>query len=199
MSETESFATAPPGGDFIDLAVFQQLVLERTHDLITVVDPVGTIVYASPSWQTVTGWDPDEVIGTPVLELMHPDDQKRGADDLAAVRSGATIEAVTSRVRANDGRWVSIEWNGTPLLENDGRVAYVLGTARDVSEREELRERVGEVNAMYRVADAIARAAGLGDLFGEALDTLLEATGADRAAILLCDDQNVMRFHASRG
>src|SRR5439155_21614086 len=31
-------------------------------------------------------------------------------------------------------------------------------TARDVTEREELRMRVAEVNALYRVADAIARA-----------------------------------------
>src|SRR5579864_4057777 len=67
------------------------------------------------------------------------------------------------------------------------------------SEREELRERVAEVNAMYRVADAIARATGLVDLFDEAIDTLLEATGAERAAILLCDDTDVMRFHAWRG
>ena len=79
MSETESFATASPGDDFVYLAAFQQLVLERTHDLITVLDPAGTIVYASPSWQTLTGWDPDGLVGTPILELVHPDDHEPGA------------------------------------------------------------------------------------------------------------------------
>jgi GAF domain-containing protein len=52
---------------------------------------------------------------------------------------------------------------------------------------------------MYRVADAIARATSLDELLDEAIDTLLEATGADRAAVLLRDQAGVMRFCASRG
>jgi PAS domain S-box-containing protein len=199
MSETESFATASPGDDFVYLAAFQQLVLERTHDLITVLDPIGTIVFASPSWRTMTGWDPDGLVGTPILELVHPDDHRRGAEGMARALSGEAVEAVTARLRTNDGRWVSVETTGTPVYGDNAKVAYVLGTARDVSEREELRERVGEVDAMYRVADAIARATSLNELFDEAIDTLLKATGAHHAAVLLHDEDGVMRFHASRG
>jgi PAS domain S-box-containing protein len=199
MSETESFATASPGDDFVYLAAFQQLVLERTHDLITVLDPSGTIVFASPSWRSMTGWDPEGLVGSPILELVHPDDHKRGAQGMARALSGEAVEAVTARLRTSDGRWVSVETTGTPVYGDNAKVAYVLGTARDVSEREELRERVGEVDAMYRVADAIARATSLDELFDEAIDTLLEATGAHRAAVLLHDGDGVMRFQASRG
>jgi PAS domain S-box-containing protein len=199
MSEAESFVTALPSDDFVYLAAFQQLVLERTHDLITVLDPIGTIVCASPSWQALTGWDPDGLVGTPILDLIHPDDHERGAQGVIQVMSGGAIETTTARLRTSDGRWVSIESTGTPVYGHDGKVLYVLGAARDVSEREELRERVGEVDAMYRVADAIARATSLDELLYEAIDTLLEATGADRAAVLLRDDEDVMRFSASRG
>ena len=79
MSEAEFFATAMPGDDFVYLAAFQQLVLERTNDLITVLDPSGTIVYASPSWQTLAGWDPDALVGTAFLELTDLDDPELGA------------------------------------------------------------------------------------------------------------------------
>ena len=199
MSETESFATASPGDDFVYLAAFQQLVLERTHDLITVLDPTGMIVFASPSWRSMTGWDPDALVGTPILELVHPDDHKRGAQGMAQALSGEAVEAVTARLRTTDGHWVSVETTGTPVYGDNAKVAYVLGTARDVSEREALRERVGEVDAMYRVADAIARATSLDELFDEAIDTLLKATGAHRAAVLLHDEDEVMRFQASRG
>jgi PAS domain S-box-containing protein len=198
MSEAESFATVLPGDDFVYLAAFQQLVLERTHDLITVLDPSGTIVYGSPSWQTLTGWDPDALVGTSFLELIHADDAELGAA-ITRVMSGETVEASTGRLRARDGAWLAIESSATPIHDRDGRVAYVLGAARDVSEREALRERVSEVDAMYRVADAIARATSLDELLDEAVDTLLEATEADRAAVLLLDDGNVMRFRASRG
>jgi PAS domain S-box-containing protein len=199
MSETESFATASPGDDFVYLAAFQQLVLERTHDLITVVDPGGAILFASPSWQALTGWEPDGLVGTPLLELIHPDDQGESAQGMTDVLAGGAFEAITARLRASDGRWVSVESTGTAVYGHDGRVAYMLGTARDVSEREALRERVAEVDALYRVADAIARASGLEELFDEAIDTLLEATGAERGAVLLQDDEGVMRFHAYRG
>src|SRR5690242_21688020 len=75
MAELRSIDAAPRGEDLVYLAAFQQLVLERSHDLITVTDPVGTIIYASPSWQTVLGWEPDSLVGTPATELVHPDDQ----------------------------------------------------------------------------------------------------------------------------
>jgi PAS domain S-box-containing protein len=198
MSET-GFVTESPGDDFVYLAAFQQLVLERTHDLITVLDPIGRIVFASPSWRTLTGWDPDRLVGTPILDLIHPDDQERGSQAIGHVMSGSAIDAITVLIRRSDDDWVSVESTGTPVYAQDGRVEYILTTARDVSEREELRERVSEVDALYRVADAIARATTLEELLDEAIDTLLEATTANRAAVLLQDDGGVMRFSAWRG
>ena len=41
MNDTRSFEAPPTGEDFVYLAAFQQLVLERSHDLITVVDVLG--------------------------------------------------------------------------------------------------------------------------------------------------------------
>jgi PAS domain S-box-containing protein len=201
MSETESFAATDPGApdDLVYLAAFQQLVLDRSHDLITVLDPDGTVVYASPSWRTVLGWNPDRAVGSAVAELVHPDDASPWATAIGRVVDGESVDAVTVRLRASDGRWVTVESTGTPLPSENGAVAYVLGTSRDVSEREELRERMREVDALYRVADAIARATSLDELLDEAVETLLDATDADRAAVLLCDADDVMRFCAWRG
>ena len=75
----------------------------------------------------------------------------------------------------------------------------MLGTARDVSEREELRWRLRDLDAVYRFADAVAGARALDEVLDAALDALLEATGADRASVLLADDDGVLRFRAWRG
>ncbi len=72
----------------------------------------------------------------------------------------------------------------------------MLGTARDVSEREELRSRLRDLDAVYRFADAVAGARALDEVLEAALDALLEATGADRASVLLADDEGVLRFRA---
>jgi PAS domain S-box-containing protein len=53
--------------------------------------------------------------------------------------------------------------------------------------------------ALYQLVAALSRAAGVEDIFEAALTGLLDATAADRAAILLFDDDGVIRFKASRG
>ena len=198
MSETWAF-DAPPGDDFVYLAAFQQLVLERSHDLITVTDPLGTIVYVSPSWHTVLGWDPEALLGTPAMELVHPDDHVRAGEAMQVALDGGEVEGITVRFRSHTGNWIAIEASSSAIRDAGGNVAYLLGTARDVSEREELRDRVLEIDALYRIADAIARMTGLTELFDEAVETLLDATDADRASVLLYDEAPTMRFIASRG
>jgi PAS domain S-box-containing protein len=199
-SEDEEVVThaASVGDDLVYLAAFQELVLDRTHDLITVVDVRGAIVYASPSWANL-GWDPDVLVGEPVLEHVHPDDHASAATAIAQVVDGGAVDAITLRLKRSDGEWIWFESNGSPIHDPGGRVAYIVGTSRDVTEREELRARVREADALYRVADAIGRAPTLDDLLSEAIDALIDATAADRASILLFDDQSVMRFRAWRG
>ena len=190
MSKGESILAhdAADGDDLLYLATFQQLVLDRSHDLITVVDRAGTIVYASPSWSTLLGWDPDAIVGSSALDFVHPDDAaaRRGRSDRWRPEARST-RSPPACGRATDAG-SRVDSTGTPLPGAHGGVAYMLATARDVTEREELRERVREVDALYRVADAIGRATSLDELLDESIDTLLEATGADRAAVLLLDE-----------
>ena len=75
----------------------------------------------------------------------------------------------------------------------------MLGTARDVSEREELRSRLRDLDAGYRFAEAVAGASELDEVLEAALDALLEATGADRASVVLVDRGGELRFRAWRG
>jgi PAS domain S-box-containing protein len=173
-------------------------VLERTHDLVAATDPDGTIVFASPSWSTL-GWDPEHLPGTPLLELVHPDDAAAAAAAIAEVVAGADLDAVTVRLRRSDGSWSWVDATATAILAEDGSVRLLLGTARDVTEREELGSRLRDLDAVYRFAAAVADAGSLDAVFGEAIDALLEATAADRAAVLLADEDGVLRFRAGSG
>ena len=53
--------------------------------------------------------------------------------------------------------------------------------------------------ALYQLLAALSRASTLEDLYAAALTSLLDATAADRAAILQFGDDGVIRFRASRG
>ena len=177
----------------------RRMVIERSHDLVTMIDPDGTIVYASPSWTAVLGYDPEEVLGTSLIEYTHPDDIPKGQEAIATQAAGTEVPSVVTRRRTKDGDWLYIESNSTPVFDAAGNVTAIIGSARDVTESHELRQRVREVNALYRVADSIAQTTNLDELFGEALETLIDATGANRASLLVYDDGGELRYRAWRG
>jgi PAS domain S-box-containing protein len=192
-SGTEPLATT---AESVDDAV-RRLVVERSHDLVTLCDPTGAIVYASPSWASL-GWEPSQLAGIAILELIHPDDAELATEAWNEVASGTDVDAVTIRLRRASGSYAWFEVNGSSIRDEDEGLRFMLGTARDVSEREELRWRLRDLDAVYRFADAVAGARELEEVLEAALDTLLEATGADRASVLLADDDGVLRFRAWR-
>ena len=134
-----------------------------------------------------------------MLELIHHDDRRLATEAWNEVADGTDVDAVTVRLRRESGSYAWFEVNGTAVREEDGELRFMLGTARDVSEREELRSRLRDLDAVYRFADAVAGAPALDEVLEAALDALLEATGADRASVLLADEEGVLRFRAWRG
>src|SRR5438270_680402 len=176
----------------------RRLVVERSHDLVTLCDLTGAIVYASPSWAHL-GWKPAELTGVPILDLIHPDDARLATEAWNEVVAGTDVDAVTIRLRRAGASHAWFEVNGSAVRDEGGELRFLLGTARDVTEREELRSRLRDLDAVYRFADAVAGASALEEVLEVALDSLLEATGADRASVLLSDHEDVMRFRAWRG
>jgi signal transduction histidine kinase len=133
------------------------------------------------------------------LDLIHPDDAGLATEAWDEVAAGTDVDAVTIRLQRAGGSYAWFEVNGSAVREDDGELRFLLGTARDVSEREELRSRLRDLDAVYRFADAVAGARALDEVLEAALDALLEATGSERASILLADDESVLRFRAWRG
>ncbi|HZT94747.1 MAG TPA: PAS domain S-box protein [Gaiellaceae bacterium] len=193
-SGTEPLATT---AESVDDAV-RRLVVERSHDLVTLCDPRGEIVYVSPSWASL-GWEPEQLVGVAVLDLIHPDDAALAMEAWNEVAGGTDLDAVTVRLRRASGSYAWFEVNGSSVHDEEGELRFMLGTARDVSEREELRSRLRDLDAVYRFADAVAGAQALDEVLEAALDALQEATGADRSSVLLADDEGVLRFRAWRG
>ena len=70
-----------------------------------------------------------------------------------------------------------------------------LVTSRNWADESDVRR----LNILYELLAALSRATGLEEVYDAALTSLLAATSADRAAILLFDDDGVIRFKAWRG
>lgn len=127
-------------------ARFRALV-QHSSDVIMIVDPDGTIRYASPSMATVFGHDPVRLPGTSLLSLLHPDDAASGVqflDELSrtAMQTGGANTGVLKcewRLQSAAGQWMTVDNVGTNLLQEPVIGGLVLNT-RDMTEQSEIKQ-----------------------------------------------------------
>jgi PAS domain S-box-containing protein len=112
-----------------------RLMVENSHDILTIRDADGRIRYASPSLQRVLGYRHEEMIGSTGFELLHPED--RSATESAMQEFWKTPGArgsIQYRARHANGSWVSLEVVAYNLLDHPG-VRGVVINGRDISQR----------------------------------------------------------------
>jgi diguanylate cyclase (GGDEF)-like protein/PAS domain S-box-containing protein len=125
-------------------------LVRRSTDGVLVVDPEGRIRYVGETVAQVLGWDPQHLLGTGVLDLVHPEDVARKSRKLAAALSRpGPQEPFDTRVRRNDGTWCWVEDRVTNLLD-DPDVAGLVVNFHDVSERKSAQEALARSEARYR-------------------------------------------------
>jgi diguanylate cyclase (GGDEF)-like protein/PAS domain S-box-containing protein len=120
---------------------FRELA-DRTTDVVLLCDLNGVIRYASRA-VVGYGYTPEGLAGTPLADLLHPEDRSGGT---RAVRRAVTdavnrVGRYPCRVRAADGTWRHVESTVSRFREPGGP-AQLLVTARDVSAQVALRRQV---------------------------------------------------------
>src|SRR5215212_4025947 len=126
--------------------------VENSSEIVTIVDPDGTLCYANPAWEQALGYDPDRAIGTMnVLDHVHPEDLAHVLEETeeALVVGGVATNEVEYRFRHADGSWRWMESVGTYLLD-DPAVGGVVVTSRDVTERKEAEEALKRNEQYFR-------------------------------------------------
>src|SRR5215208_6192833 len=120
---------------------FRSLV-QNTSDIITILDADGTIDYISPAVERVTGYKPEEQIGTDAFRPVHPDDREQALSIFAEVlKSPGLHPPLEFRMPHKDGSWRYLEHVVNNLLE-DPAVRGVVVTSWDVTERKALEEQL---------------------------------------------------------
>jgi PAS domain S-box-containing protein len=117
-----------------------RLIAENASDLIalTTFSMNPTYTYVSPSHKTVMGYDPEDLIGKPGFNFIHPEDKKRflpllrkyvtlKLKNILPSRERNISETIEYRVRDKSGNWHSME-STVNIMHNE-----LLFISRDIS------------------------------------------------------------------
>ena len=130
-------------------------IVENITDLVTILQPDGTIRYINPALQAMLGYAPEELNGARIQRLLHPEDAECVTRFFShRIREGYETGSIAFRLGHKDGSWRWVESIGRNRLADPG-VSGVLVVMRDISERKHVE---AELRANERQLEAIVQA-----------------------------------------
>lgn len=113
-----------------------RLMVENSHDILYTISAQGIFTFVSPTWTTLLGHPPAEVIGKSFQDFVHPEDLSACMTFLHSVNSsGKRQDGIDYRVCHVDGSWKWHTSSAVPFTDDRGDVAGFYGIASDITER----------------------------------------------------------------
>ena len=108
----------------------------------------GRFLRVNPAFCETLGYDIDELLATPVLDLVHPDDRQAAVEAARVLATGNLSQRYENRVRCKNG---SYRWLAWTAQSTDREQGLVYAVARDVSEQKRAEERLRASEEWYRL------------------------------------------------
>ena len=133
-------------------------VIEHATDIVAVMDEDSNFIYVSPASVFMLGRKPETIVGTNILELIHPSDRVQVQKSiLAGKQSPEKMLRLEARCRHADGTWRYLALRGRNLYDQPGIYGALLNIS-DVTEarqfQKELVEAKETAEEMVRLKDS---------------------------------------------
>src|SRR6185369_13996175 len=98
----------------------------------------GSLSWVSGSSRQILGYEPEEMMGRPAWDFIHPDDLDSAADRLAgAVDNIEMVDPIALRARHADGSWIAVEVAAALMKDETGTGTELIISIRDVQWRQD--------------------------------------------------------------
>lgn len=148
-------------------------IVENANDILFVNTPEGIFSYVSPNVINVMGYLPEEMIGKPFPQFLHPDDAESCFKvNQQIVKTREAQAGIECRSLYKDGsyRWQVV--NVAPTLGVDGEL-QIIGVTRDIHDRKLAEEALRLSEARYRAfVTATAQAVWRTNAIGEVVEDI---------------------------
>lgn len=129
----------------------ERSLLDNTAEIICSLDEAFRFCEVNPAVEKRLGYTPEELLGSNIQTLVHPDDKEITYDALSRCKNLAAEITFESRLKRKDGGFLSAEWTVVGSLElfhgsADSKSIFCL--IHDITERKEAEKLKQEVIAM---------------------------------------------------
>ena len=133
-------------------------ISENAHDLIAELDGDGTIIYASPGYEEVTGRAPDRIVGNRLFDVVDPDDLAMARMYWDELMEKGVVKQEPLRFETGDRgtRWLEVTMKSYLSRQGEERIVAV---ARDVTHRLEQEKRMRRQESLASMGTMAAGAA----------------------------------------
>jgi diguanylate cyclase (GGDEF)-like protein/PAS domain S-box-containing protein len=161
-----------------------RMLADNSSDFLARHAPDGTYRYASPACLAITGYTPQELIGTSPFEHIADDDRARVAEAHQRVLDGEAPATVAFRLRRKDGELRWFETTTRAVRDSGGEVRELVSVMRDISERKQAELELSHA-ALHDPLTGLPNRALFLDRLGLALLRTERHSGS--IAVLFCD------------
>ncbi len=115
-------------------------------DMLCTANFEGYFLRLNPAWERILGYTQAELMATPYIEFVHPEDRARTLAEAQKSTSGVKVVEFENRYRCRDGSYRWLLWNAIPLVE-EGLIYCV---AHDITERKKSEEALRQSEDRFR-------------------------------------------------
>jgi PAS domain S-box-containing protein len=167
-------------------------IFETLDDVYYRADMAGKIIDISPSSRNLLGYNPDEIIGTPIENIyQNPSERQNFLNEL---QKNGSIHDYEISLKHKKGHQVPLSVNVHLLYDNAGNPTALEGTFRDITERkraETARQRQATILAILNEVITSANIArNLNEATEKVVDEILRLLDYDAGGIYLVDPGN---------
>jgi PAS domain S-box-containing protein len=114
-------------------ALFRALA-EQAPQVVWTADLHGKATYANRAWTDLVGGQMEDWTGTRWFSAIHPDDIEEVKATWQVARANLTQHVGIRRVRAKDGSYHTMTYRASPVLDDQGEVAFWVGIDADITD-----------------------------------------------------------------
>ncbi len=109
-----------------------------SKDLIGIGTLDGYFIELNPIWESTLGYSIDELLGMPFMDLIHPDDREKTAEEMKKLNTGQDTINFINRYMHKDGASRYFSWSATPIPEEN----LMFCIAHDVTKTKEVEKEI---------------------------------------------------------